>query len=383
LQAALVINNKKKIFKIGFSLYVLIFTFFYIERANDYLFEDRAYKEAKSYAIAGEYLFLWQALVLNLSSPESLVYKPINLLQKYILKNIREIIPKDDAEYEIWNYKFNLIAYARTMYAPMTEKSKQRGLHFTNPAASMKPELIEVLNSIYHSMKNLNDKTIKDQQFSQIDRYLVIAGMIPYYEDYFPYMGNLESNTKIKNYYGKKIRAFWNTPKYKTEFENYLKIIDNIKLVKEKDEKLSKAFEEHPRLKASYYWGGVRAYITYIYMQTNKGIYPCTNPNFLKFVANYKEYVSWAYMTNNSSFNSLSRRERKSYTFKIENRENGYYIAKYICKIPFKYMIKGEASIETKYREKSFSRSLERREIIRNIREIEKQLNIGENNVKQ
>ena len=268
------LKNKKRLLKISFFLYILIITFFYVDRATSYFFDNRAYKEAKSYAIVGEYVFLWQALVLNLSSPNSLIYKPIKATQNYILKNIREIVPDNDAEYEIWNYKFNLIAYARTMYAPMTEKSKQRGLHFTNPAASMKPELIKILNNMYQSMKNLSNKAIKDKQFNQIDRYLVIAGMLPYYEDYFPYMGNLESNTKVKNYYSKKLQAFWDNPKYKAEYENYLKIIDNIKLAKEKDKKLSKAFENHPRLKASYYWGAVKAYIAYEAMQTNKGNIP-------------------------------------------------------------------------------------------------------------
>jgi hypothetical protein len=110
-------------------------------------------------------------------------------------------------------------------------------------------------------------------------------------------------------------------------------------------------------------------------MQTElSDIYPCTNPTFLKWVENYKEFVKWAYMTPNSSYHSFSRREKKNYAFKIENQGTAYYIAKYICKIPFEYMVKGEANIDEKYRVKNFSFSMEMRSNIKHIRKLEKKL---------
>ena len=373
-------NTIKKTMKIFISLYLLSMVFFYIERANTYLFSDRAYKEAKAYAIAGEYLFLWQMGVLNLSSPENIILKPINAVQNYLLKRIRTYIPQNDAEYEIWNYKFNLIQYAGTMYAPMTEESKQKGLHFTNGAASMKPQLLEILKQLFNAMQTLSQGKIKDKEFSQIDRYLVIASMAPYYERYFPYFGDLNSDTTDPKYYPKKLTAFWENNTLNKQFQTYLEIIDNIALEKEKNQNLDQAFESHPKIKASFYWGAVRGYVAYSNHEEYRGSYPCSNPNFLKFVKYYKSYVNWVYMSPKSSFKTLSKRQKKTYDFLIENQESGYYIAKYICKIPFKYTIQGEASIEPRYRQSSFSRSMEMRSGIKHIREIEKNLTQGKHN---
>jgi hypothetical protein len=365
----------KKTLKILLLLYVFSMVFFYIERAGTYLSGDRAHKEAKAYAIAGEYLFLWQAGVLNLSSPESIVVQPINTLQKYLLQKIRAHISKDDAEYEIWNYKFNLIQYAGTMYAPMTEESKQKGLHFTNGAASMKPELLEILNQLFNAMQTLSQGKIKDKEFSQIDRYLVIASMAPYYERYMSYQATLESNLKDSRYIEKKWMKFYHDEILRKEFIQYLTYLDDTYQAIEKNVELMNAFEAHPKIKASLFWGLTKGYLGLSNLQADEdNVYPCTNPNFLKFVKYYKSYVDWAYMSPKSSFKTLSKRQKKTYDFLIENQNSGYYIAKYICKLPFDYMTKREASIESRYRQSSFSRSMEDRPNIKHIREIEKNL---------
>ena len=374
-------NTIKKTMKIFISLYLLSMVFFYIERANTYLFSDRAYKEAKAYAIAGEYLFLWQMGVLNLSSPENIVLKPVNAVQDYLLKRIRTYIPQNDAEYEIWNYKFNLIQYAGTMYAPMTEESKQKGLHFTNGAASMKPQLLEILKQLFNAMQTLSQGKIKDKEFSQIDRYLVIASMAPYYERYMIYQANLISNITDRKYVEKKWMKFYHDKTLKEEFIHYLTYLDNTYQAMKKNNKLLEEFDVHPKTKASLYWGLTKGYLGLSNLQADEdNVYPCTNPNFLKFVKYYKSYVDWAYMSTKSSFKTLSKRQKKTYDFLIENQNNGYYIAKYICKIPFEYMTKREARIEPRYRQSSFSRSMEDRPNIKHIREIEKNLTQGKHN---
>ncbi len=371
--------NVKKTVIVFIAIYLMATFVFYVERANNYLISDRPYKQAKSYAIAGEYLFLWQAGMLNIFHPDNAALVPINYLQNIILKNIRKHIPKDDAEYEIWNYKFNLIQYARTMYAPMTEESKEKGLSFTNAAASMKPKLLEILNSIFSSMEVLNDGTIKDTEFSKIDRYLVISSMLPYYKQYMLYQSNLNSNTKTnRRWFEDKVTKFWETKTTLKQYQKFLQIIDNIHEAMTKSAPLQKAFESHPRIKVSFYWGAVKGYVSYSYKQTHRGKYPCTNPNFLQYVKYYKEYVSWAYMTRGSSYNSLSKRERKKYDFMIEEVNNiPYYIAKYICEIPFEYMTKREKRIDPKYRKKAFSDSLERNSPVKKVRKIEKRLKLN------
>jgi hypothetical protein len=369
----------KKVTLVFISIYLVVMSIFYIQRANTLLFSDRPYKEAKAYAIAGEYVFLYKALLLNIVNPSNSLMKPFNTLEAYILHKIYTYIPASDAEREIWNYKFNLIDYARTMYAPMVDADIKKGLSFTNPTASMKPELLIILNNIYNAMDNLSKKSIKDKEFSEIDRYLVIAALAPYYKEYMLYEANLHSNWKDRQYYGKKWKKIYSTPRLKSRFMNYIKILDTVYKAFHKDKNLAKAFERYPRLKASYYWAATNSLIAHSNIQTSLyNIYPCTNPTFLKWVENYKEFVKWAYMTPGSSFMSLSKRDKKNYAFKIEDQESAYYIAKYICKIPFKYMIQGEAHIRKQYRKSSFRASMEMRSNIIHIRKLQKKLNTGE-----
>jgi len=363
----------KKIAMVFISIYLIAMSVFYIQRANALLFTNKPYKEAKAYAIAGEYVLLWKVTLMSIVYPNNAILKPFNSIESYILKKIYSYIPKTDAEREIWNYKFNLIDYARTMYAPMVDADIKRGLSFTNPAASMKPELLTILKNIYNAMDTLSKQPMKDKEFDEIDRYLVISAMAPYYKEYMLYEVNLHSNWKDPKYYGNKWIKIYSSPKYKKQFLNYLFILNKVHDAFHKDKRLAKAFEKYPRLKASYYWAATRSLIAHSNIQASLyDIYPCTNSTFLKWVENYKEFVKWAYMTPGSSFSSLSKRDEKNYAFKIENQENGYYIAKYICQIPFDYMIKGEASIEKKYRKSSFSFSMEMRSNIIHIRQLEK-----------
>jgi hypothetical protein len=365
----------KKVVKTFAVIYLIAMSVFYVQRVNTLLLGERAYKEAKAYAIAGEYVFLWKVALLKMVYPNNAFLKPFDTIESYILQKIYSYIPEDDAEREIWNYKFHLLDYARTMYAPRVEADIEKGLSFTNPAASMRLELLDILNNIYTAMDRLNTQQIKDKEFSEVDRNLVIAALAPYFIEYIPYMADLHSNWKNSEYYGNKLKKIYKTPEFRSKLISYLKILDQVHKNMQSSEKCHQAFESYPRLKVAYYWGATLGYSLLDSMQTElSDIYPCTNPTFLKWVENYKEFVKWAYMTSNSSYHSLSRREKKNYAFKIENQNNAYYIAKYICKIPFDYMVQGEANIDEKYRVKNFSFSMEMRSNIKHIRKLEKNL---------
>ena len=337
----------KKSLKIFVPLYIFSFGFFYIDKASDYLWGDRAYKEAKAYAIAGEYVFFLKAGLLQFVYPNNLLLQPLNKAESFVLTKIDEHIPPTDAERQIWKYKFHLIDYAGTMFAPITDESEARELDFTNPAASMKPELLKTLDEMYVAMDTLSKAPMKDKEFDRIDRYLVIASMAPYYKEYILYSAELNSDTNDRRYYEKKWEKFYGDDILKNNFLRYLAILDQTHDEMTKDKDLAQAFEEHPRIKASYYWGAVKGYVAWSNLQTDEDdVYPCKNPNFLKFVDYYKEYTDWAYRTPNSSFQSLSQREKKNYDFKIENQNNAYYIAKYICNISLEYSTMQERSID-------------------------------------
>ena len=368
----------KRVVKTFAAIYFIAVGVFYIQRANTLLLGDRPYKEAKAYAIAGEYIFLWKMPLLKTAYPGNPLLKPLNAIESFILKKIYTYIPENDAEREIWNYKFHLLDYARTMYAPVVDEDVKKGLHFTNPAASMKPELLKILDDIYGAMERLGRQQMADKEFDEVDRNLVIAALAPYYIEYLPYMADLHSDWQKNSYYIDKLNEIYKTPELRNKLIGYLEILDRVHNSMRSSEKCQKAFDASPRLKVAYYWGATLGYLTLEAMQERiDNIYPCINPTFLKWVENYKEFVRWAYMTPGSSYRSLSKREKKNYAFKIENQNTTYFIAKYICKISFEYITKEERHFANTA---NYIDWYSDGQNIKHIRELEKNLKKGKTN---
>ena len=375
----------QRIIKVIFPIYIIAFTVIYVDKGYDYLYKDRPYKKAKSYALAGEVIFIYKKVLLGFVYPDNLLFKPLQFAHSIILSKINEHIPKEDGEREIWNYKFHSFDYARTMFAPISKVHTKLNGGFTNPNISMDEGILPLISDIYTTMKGLDEKTIKDKEFDRIDRYLAIASMAPYYRMYFGYQIDIYTDVKKRNM-NYKLEILWKDDKYKKykeELFSFVKILDNTRDKWEDDKELADAFEQRPNTKVAFYWGAIEGYTSIQVMQTQIDyIYPCTSPVFLKEVAYYKEFVHWAYMTEGSSYGKLSKRERKTYDFMLEKQEGLYYIAKYICEIPFTYMTKRERGFDPKHRSR-LMKSAERYKGIKMIREMQKELQIkGKNHVR-
>ncbi len=362
----------KKIVKIIVPLYFIAFAVLYVDKAYDYLYKDRAYKEAKAYAIAGDVIFIYKKILLGFVYPDNILFKPLQKADDFILSKIDEYIPKSDGEREIWHYKFHSFDYARTMFAPVDEIDKRNHVSFTNPNASMDKAILPLISDIYTTIKALHDKPIKDKEFDRIDRYLVIASMAPYYGMYYKYQATLDFDINKSRIY--QYELVWKNQKLQNELFDFIKILDDVRKQWDKDKELSVAFEKRPNTKVAFYWGVRKGLMWMSEMQTRLDhIYPCTSPIFLKEVKYYKEFVHWAYMTPKSSYKTLSKRKRKTYDFLLEGGSGLYYRAKYVCEIPFTYMTKHERSLNPKYREK-LMRGNEDYEGIKIIRKMQKEL---------
>lgn len=392
LLSFLSINKSLKIFVI---LYLMSFAFFYIDKANEYLWKDRAYKEAKSYAIAGDYIFLWKILLLQFTYPDNQIIKPLQVIHKSILEKMYKYIPEADGERDIWRYKYDLFDYARTMYAPLSDYSIKEKIKFTNPAASFSPRLIPILDSMYIEMDNLNKKPIKDKEFDRFDRYFASISVAPYFYEYAEnyvsvntekYLEPLEWRKRNPNELDtwQKWDKLYQNPQLKAKFVHYLLMLDVIHEKIKKDKELSKRLEEQPNTKAAFYWGTILGNGRFEFLQTKiDNVYPCDNSNFKKTIEYYKEFTTWAYMTPDSSYRSLSKKEQKNYDFIIEDcNDELYYVAKYICKISFDHISSVEKSIPKEYRTVNFIDLMEGSEGVKKIREIEQKLKKGEINVR-
>lgn len=377
----------KKSLKIFVILYLMSFVFFYIDKANEYLWKDRAYKEAKSYAMAGDYIFLWKILLLQFVYPDNQIIKPLQVIHESILGKMYKYIPETDGERDIWRYKYDLFDYARTMYAPLSEYSTKEQIKFTNPAASFNPKLIPILDSMYIEMDSLNKKPIKDREFDRFDRYFASISVAPYFYEYAEnyvsvdtekYLEPLEWRKRNPNELDtwQKWDKLYQNPQLKAKFIHYLLMLDIIHEKIKKDKELSKRLEEQPNTKVAFYWGTILGNGRFEFLQTKiDNVYPCDNPNFKKSVEYYKEFTTWAYITQNSSYKSLSKKERKNYDFIIEAcNDELYYVAKYICNTPFEYMSSEEKNIPEQYRVANYAYSNELNSGVKKIREIEQKL---------
>ncbi len=366
----------KGVIKIIAPIYIVAFMVLFVDKGYDYLYKDRPYKEAKSYALAGEVIFIYKKALLLFVYPDNPLFKPLQSAHNMILNKIDAHIPKEDGEREIWHYKFHSFDYARTMFAPVSKADKKINRRFTNPNASMDKAILPLIKDIYTTTKALHDKPIKDKEFDRFDRYLAIASMAPYYGMYHGYQVSPYTDITKENM-NYKYEMMWKEKKYrkyKDELFEFTKILDDVRVQWDRDRELSEAFEKRPNTKVAFYWGALEVYSTISAMQTQiDHIYTCASSIFLKEVKYYKEFVHWAYMTPNSSYKTLPKRRRKTYDFLLENRGDLYYIAKYVCEIPFEYMTKHERSLDPKYREK-LMRGNEEYEGIKIIREMQKEL---------
>ncbi len=367
-------------------IYTIAFMVLFIDKGYDYLYKDRAHKEAKAYALAGEVVFIYKKIFLTLVYPDNLLFKPLQLAHGLMLNKIDNHIPKEDGERDIWHYKFHSFDYARTMFAPLSPEDK--GIRsFTNPNTSMTKEILPLIDDIYTTMKSLHDKPIKDKEFDRFDRYLAIASMAPYYVQYHTYQVDVHTDWENPNHFSNKLEKLWKEKpykKYKDELFMYVEILDSVREKWEEDKELEKAFEQRPHTKVALYWGVMDGCSTISLSELMfDNIYPCTSSNFLKDISYYKEFVQWAYMTPNSSYTKLPKRDKKRYDFILETNKGGlYYQAKYVCEIPLNYMSKHESSLDPKYREENM-RWNENYETVKKIRKLQKELNIkGKNHGK-
>lgn len=306
-------------------LYVFVCLFFYASRANIYLFKDRAYKEAKAYAIAGEYLQLYQVIIGNYKTVDTFYYKALQYLQRELtLKNIYRLIPESDAEREIWNYKFQQYIYARSFWGPVVEENIRKNFGLLHPFASFYPEMKILINNIYNPIIALDTLPMKDKIFDKIDRYMVIASMAPYYSQYHTkelnqeYKKSTQTNTE-----------FFKTPYYIEKFDKFVKAVDNTKYAMENDQELYKEFDNTPSIKVLLYWAGIEAYSKKVSADYRDNIYICETSNLDKFVEYQDEFLSW---TNEpkSSFRKMSAKAQKMYKF-VTHQMFLDYTAKYIC----------------------------------------------------
>ena len=247
-----------KLLKTVSVFYLLSCLVFYYLEVKEYLLQDRPYKEAKAYAIAGEYLLVYQLLIGNFKTADTFYYRALQYLQReFVLKNIYRLIPQSDGEREIWNYHFQQQIYARSFWAPVVQPNIRKNYGQLWIFASYEPEIKILINNIYNSIINLDTLPIEDKKFSSIDRYLLIASMARYYDMYAEQEVNpVYENGERFGEKGSKQYIQFTDPYYINKYDNFLKAVDNTKYAMDNSKELKKAF---------LFWAGTKAYSNKIF----------------------------------------------------------------------------------------------------------------------
>lgn len=328
-------------------IYIFSIAIFFIVQVNTYLLNKRPHKEAKAWAIVGEYIMLWQQIYVNYKTIDTYPALILENIQKNIvLRNIYKYIPKDDGEREIWRYKFYLWAYARSMYAPIDKKA---GLRFSHPGASFTPQILPLIKDMYDTMEALHKKSIKDKEFDRLYRYISIVSMAPYYRMYAESESNI--NLLDDGYDGwrkaaqARFKSFFTSQHYKKRFEHFLDILDDTKKAWGKDKELADLFESMPHIKIAFYWASVTGYSSLVQsMAVFEKKHPCNTKKMKYYSKYYNELMTWAFSPRRTSFKSFSKKRQRSYLSISEGSNATYYVAKYICKEKFDYLNRDEES---------------------------------------
>ena len=116
----------KSIFIVGTKRTIMLFfigllminSAYWLKERYQWVNEKHAYLDAKEYYAVGNVLLFYRATLSSILSPENNLLRPMEWLQRAIVAKGTALIPKDDAEPAMWNYRFFWYLYARNTHLP-------------------------------------------------------------------------------------------------------------------------------------------------------------------------------------------------------------------------------------------------------------------------
>lgn len=351
---------KNRFFKWTIVAYFAAFTVFYINQAITYFGSDRAYPQAKAYAIAANTVSFWHVVGINirlnrgfgsylrLIRPEDKIDTQIQKVQDFFLSKMYEHIPENDGEREMWYYRYKQLHIAKIRYLPDS-------IH--NPH----PRLSNIMDGMYDTSYKLYDKPMQDKVFDK-ERYIPIAQMSYYLISNIAYYATYERMS-----YTDKVYMFSEDAKLFQKEIEYAALLENVYKKIRTDFEVAKAFDTKSPYSIGLLYAALSSALNDILIKnTHEGIYPCTTQVMEKILANKKAFYYWLFDNTQISFKNLSSKEQKQF--------KGLYfgmginpIAKYICNESFDYVDVNNIPyyhstfLRTPENDKNFLRSLSRK----------------------
>jgi len=324
---------KNRFFKLSIVAYFATFAFFYINESIDYYGSDRAYPQAKSYAIVADTVYFWHSVGVNIKinrgwgefyrlvNHENKLDIKIQKIQTFLLDKMYQYIPEEDGERDFWYYKYKQLYVAKIRYKP-------DDVH--NPH----PRLSNIMDDMYETTDKLFNKPIKDKVFDK-QRYIPIAQMAYYLADNMFYYASYEFGNDWK-----KMFKFMDDKKLFQRAIDYEKLLADVYEKIKTDKEVAKAFDDNPYSLGLFYGGVLNVSNKVITFYTHNGVYPCGTKEMQRHVKYIEDFYNWIFVDKNNSFEKLGSREKGQVKnlFKYVGLTANSHVANYICDISFDYI---------------------------------------------
>jgi hypothetical protein len=324
---------KHKFFKLSIIVYFIASFSFYVNQSFNYYGKDRAYPEAKAYAITADTVWFWQSMLLNvkinrgfgsyyrLLRPEDTLDTQVQKVQTFLLNRMYQHIPKDDGERDYWYYKYKQYYKAQIRYKP---GSVHQPL----------PRLAEIMDDMHITSQKLLDKPIKDRVLDK-ERYLAIAQMSVYLARNIAYF----TPFKRVDYVSRLFKLMEDKELFQKSIK-HRKVLHEVYKRMKKEKNIGLLFDKNPYRKGFLYASLLNSYNKSITYNSHNNINPCTSKELKIFTNLIQDFYAWIFVEENSSFKNLSKREKKQimWLYNAEIMSQGYVLSMYLCEIPFRYV---------------------------------------------
>lgn len=286
---------KHKLFKLVILFYFATALFFYINQSIHYYGKDRAYPQAKAYAIVANTIYFWQSNMVNirisrgwgqfyrLLRPEDKLDVKVQAIQDFLLDKMYQYIPENDGERDIWHYKFKQSYVAKIRYKP-------------DSIFQPHPRFSKIMDGMYKTSFNLDKKPIKDKVFNQ-QRYIPIAQMSVYLMRNIAYYATYE-----KSNYQEKMMRFMDDENKFHKLIDYSHLLKKIYKAIQNDQTITDTFDNNPYAKGFLFTALAYSYDYILTRNTHNGIYPCSTLEMKLYTQIIKDFYTWIFVTPNSSF---------------------------------------------------------------------------------
>ncbi|MDD5359223.1 MAG: hypothetical protein PHI79_07380 [Sulfurovaceae bacterium] len=197
----------KEMFLVGSRKTVMLFvvglflinTSYWLKERAEWVNEKHAYLDAKEYYAVGNVLLFYRAISASILSPENNLLQPLEWLQRAIVSKGVSLIPKEDAEWAMWEYRFFWYLYIRNTHIPKQAHNLLGKIVTYN--TYMKPWITDMLDDIYKGLDDLANKPMKDAVFEN-EKYLAYPTLGMYYDFGYAayYSKNLNASGSMYNF---------------------------------------------------------------------------------------------------------------------------------------------------------------------------------------